>query len=211
MGLTIAPSGAIFLINICVNTQEQLQWALKQSDTTLDCISISANTIYLPTLKCANTWCQDLLLEQGYTKTKQRTAERVLIVTRDPIERWVSGITTYLRIWHKADQTVTALRYSLDQLLSRTLTPDLHTAPQSLFVQHLDPEQLLGFSIADLEQNFPKYLNIVVEPNRYRNSTTQHNFMSWAHEIVLPLADKYRTDLMQIYRADYELIQRITQ
>ena len=192
-----------------MNALEELQRQLGDPDRVLSSIHIDSNTIYIPTLKCANTWCQDLLLEAGYTKTHTRTADRVLIVVRDPIQRWVSGIVTYLRIWHKSDRTPTALRYSLDAVLNQSLTPDLHTAPQSVYVSHLNRDQLLAFDMATVEQTLPKYLNINVEPHRYRNSTAEHDFMRWAHQIVEPLSVQYYDRLREIYSSDYELLSNI--
>ena len=204
-----APQGAIFSLNIYMNALEELQRELDSSDRALDSIHIDSHTIYIPTLKCANTWCQDLLLEAGYIKTHARTADRALIVVRDPIQRWVSGIVTYLQIWHKLDRTPSALRYSLDTVLDRSLTPDLHTAPQSVYVQHLDANQLLAFDMATVEQTLPKYLNINVDPHRYRNSTAQHDFMRWAHTIVAPLSVRYGDRLREIYSSDYALLSKV--
>jgi hypothetical protein len=204
-----APQGAIFSLNIFMNALEELQRELDGPDRVLGSIHIDSHTIYIPTLKCANNWCQDLLLEAGYTKTHSRTADRVLIVVRDPIQRWVSGIVTYLRIWHKSDRTPSALRYSLDTLLDRSLTPDLHTTPQSVYVQHLDADQLLAFDMATVEQTLPKYLNINVEPHRYRNSTAEHDFMRWAHQIVAPLSVRYGDRLREIYSSDYALLSKV--
>lgn len=181
-----------------------LQLNLCDPRTVLDCIQLNSNTIYLPILKCANTLIQDSLAANNYAKTTNRTASRVVIVTRDPIERWVSGIATYMRIWHSDLTTATAARYALDCILAQTLTPDLHTVPQSAYVAHLTANQLIQYDMAHINTFLSTY-NAQPSPNAYRNSTSEHSYMRWISQFIQPLAHKLEPQLRELYKHDYEL------
>lgn len=184
-----------------------LELDLRQHNTVLHAVSINSTTLYMPILKCANTLVQDTLSANNYVKTQERSRPLVLLVTRDPIQRWISGITTYLRLWANTTNP-TQLQYFLHQTLERTLTPDLHTVPQSVYVQHLEPSQILAFDTNSVDQLF-KYLNIQRVSN-YRNSTAEHDYMRWAHSYVLPFAQRHRSRLEETYASDYELLHSLT-
>lgn len=181
-----------------------LQLNLRDPLTVLDCVQLNSSTIYLPILKCANTLIQDSLAANNYAKTKERTASRVVIVTRDPIQRWVSGIATYMRIWHSDATTATAARYELNRILAQTLTPDLHTVPQTAYVAHLMPSQLIQYDMAHISTFLSKY-NAQPSPNAYRNSTQEHSHMRWVTQFIVPLAHKLEPQLRELYKHDYEL------
>lgn len=173
------------------------------------CYQLNSSTIYLPTLKCANTWASDLLAAQGYTTTSTRTAPTVLIITRDPLSRWRSAVVTYMRIHHSDKTTGSALQYTLDMLFESSLILDAHSAPQSQYVQHIPLDQILAFDIATVSTNLAKYLNISIDPHLYRNSTQQHPFMRWADQYLTGYLKRYNSELHTIYQCDYELLKRL--
>lgn len=199
---------------LTVSTSQSLNPKLSNIDLAATeqrhpCYRIRTTTLYLPTLKCANTWASDLFSSLNYPTTHSRSDDTVLIITRDPISRWRSAVATYLRIWHSDISTGSQLQYTLDSLFERSLILDAHSAPQAQYVQHLDISQLMAFDIRTVSTNLAKYLNIHIDPNLYRNTTQQHPFMRWADQYLTRYEKRYNSDLQTIYQCDYELLARL--
>ncbi len=173
------------------------------------CYQLNSNTVYLPTLKCANTWASDLLHSMGYATTTTRTAPTVLIITREPLSRWRSAVATYMRIHHSDKTTGSELQYTLDMLFESSLILDAHSAPQAQYVQHIPLDQILAFDIATVSTNLAKYLNISIDPHLYRNSTQQHPFMRWADQYLDHYLKRYSQQRHTAYACDYELLKRL--
>ncbi len=173
------------------------------------CYAINSSTIYIPTLKCAKTWCQNLLVDLGYSETTVRSAPTVLIVTRDPLSRWRSGIVTYMRIWHSDIKTGAEFCYTLDSLLEKSLILDSHTVPQCSYIADADPANILAFDILNVEQTLPHYLNVNISNNRYKNTTQEHSYMRWADQFMPKYLDRYSNDLVELYSCDYVLLRDV--
>lgn len=111
--------------------------------------------IYVPIPKNATTWTTHVLQMNGwkpitldYTTVDNR---QYVVALRDPIQRWVSGISEYFYHNHRdLYQTVSdndSARLVLEQLVESQLVWDVHTADQTFFLHGIDPAWMIFFKI----------------------------------------------------------------
>jgi hypothetical protein len=85
---------------------------------------------YIPIAKCAHTqlvrWCQS---QQWTCTTANDFTGQYLVVLRDPIDRWLSGMTLFYRL-----QNLTAMHRPL---LTHLVSVDMHTEPQASSVTNI--------------------------------------------------------------------------
>jgi hypothetical protein len=99
---------------------------------------------YLNIPKNASTFTTNLLKDNGWThwNLTNGTYKNVIIVLRDPVERWVSGISTYLCSYvlgenYGSDHFVADYNEAVERLLFDTIVFDDHTAPQTVFINEI--------------------------------------------------------------------------
>lgn len=99
---------------------------------------------YLNIPKNASTFTTNLLKDNGWThwNLTNGTYKNVIIVLRDPIDRWVSGVSTYLCSYvlgenYGSDHFVADYNEAVERLLFDTIVFDDHTAPQTIFINEI--------------------------------------------------------------------------
>lgn len=111
---------------------------------------------YVPIPKNAHTWGRKFFDTQCQMRTPYNwqiddlSDFSFIVFLRDPIERWIKGITTYLMErpdrWQRLLQDYTnGENYNFD-LIFDGVTFDTHTAPQSLFIESLDTNTVTFFN-----------------------------------------------------------------
>lgn len=131
---------------------------------------------FIPIQKNASFWAGDILQDLGWNignifeKDHNLTQEYNIVILRDPITRWCSGITSYLRKHHWMFASnifkLSELRELTDeeftdfidespiiQLLFQKVSFDLSTERQIYFLHNLDPKKTVYFY---LDENFSK-------------------------------------------------------
>ena len=100
--------------------------------------------------KNASTYLSNTLLANGWhyhtLGDDSDKIEHAMVVLKDPVDRWVSGVGTYISSWilgpgYGSDHFVQHYNILSERLLFETLILDDHTTPQVRFVKQL--EQLL--------------------------------------------------------------------
>ena len=99
---------------------------------------------YLSIPKNASTFLTNVFKDQNWThwNLTNGTYKNVIIVLRDPVERWISGIATYLCSYvlgenYGSDHFVADYNEAVERLLFDNIIFDDHTAPQSIFVNEI--------------------------------------------------------------------------
>jgi hypothetical protein len=100
--------------------------------------------------KNASTYLSNTLLANGWhyhtLGNDSDKIEHAMVVLKDPVDRWVSGVGTYITSWilgpgYGSDHFVENYNNLSERLLFETLILDDHTTPQVTFIKQL--EQLL--------------------------------------------------------------------
>jgi len=110
----------------------------------------SKKNFYLNIPKNASTYLSNTLLANGWHyHTLGDDSDKIthaMVVLKDPVDRWVSGIGTYISSWilgpgYGSDHFVENYNNLSERLLFETLILDDHTTPQIAYIRQL--EQLL--------------------------------------------------------------------
>ena len=102
---------------------------------------------FLSIPKNASTYLSNTLLANGWhyhtLGDDSDKIEHAMVVLKDPVDRWVSGVGTYISSWilgpgYGSDHFVQQYNSLSERLLFETLILDDHTTPQVRFVKQLD-------------------------------------------------------------------------
>lgn len=184
-----------------------------------ECMS-SPNTdlmyIYIP--KNASSWTKPNLLDWNWEFYNYHNDnlfhKHSIIVLRDPIERWLSGIAEYFFLKHRNFDTAFTNRTMLDLIFDRIAFDD-HTEKQILFLQNLNLGNATFFYCdIDYRQKFSHFLEKNGMTNRYYNYQFQHvtandpirsKFQKYFSDIITNNS-KYLQKLQWYFSKDYQLI-----
>lgn len=132
--------------------------------------------VYIP--KNASSWTKPNLLDWNWEfynyHTDNLLYKHSLIVLRDPIERWLSGIAEYFFLKHKNLNLNDLNKASLDLIFDRIAFDD-HTESQVLFLQNLNLHNCTFFWCDEKYKiNFSEFLNQNGMTNSYYKYEKQH-------------------------------------
>lgn len=166
-----------------------------------------------------------------YSNISMHSKAQVLVVLRDPMKRWVSGITEYLMMYQQniIDNIVDPNNYDFLPLLGEKLglsllfdriTFDDHSERQVLFLRDIPFQQCMWFySDNNFSKNFSDFLNSIgytntFDQSRKENSADHEEFVKKRklQEFISYLIenDEYRKyNLQQWFWCDYKLIEKV--
>jgi len=153
-----------------------------------------------------------------------------IVIMRDPVSRWVSGMSEYLMMYHQdtIDDIVSPMEYDCLPILGEKLglallfdrmSFDDHTDRQAIFLHGIDLADSRWFLIDQhFNQRFVDFLHSLGYHNAViynENSSSQDSYESHKKQKLQDLL-KYMIDHNQFYRynlekwfwPDYELIER---
>lgn len=148
--------------------------------------------------------------------------KHAMVVLRDPVERWLSGICEYFTLYHR-DIDTTEFNSAFYDLLMEQITFDDHTEKQAYFINGLNPNRITFFWCdADYRLYFSQFLRNqgIPEAARYANYDFQHTTEDrpdgdtrrlkfkniFKHLLDNPV---YLERIKQHYTPDYELINKV--
>lgn len=108
-------------------------------------------TIYVSIPKNASSFVSDWLMENGWTTRRIDSTDPtyVMVILRDPVDRWISGIAQYLEsLWITADQITEGLDKVLFDIVDGF---DDHTWPQHIFFEDVHPTKSRIWFRTDLD------------------------------------------------------------
>jgi hypothetical protein len=178
----------------------------------------NTDLMYVHIPKNASSWTKPNLKDFGWEFYNYHDDDMhdktAMVVLRDPVERWISGIAEYLALYHP--NFILHDLEAMDLIFDRICFDD-HTERQVNFVHGLDRDQCVFF-LCDkhYRQDFSVFLDEQGMPNRYHKYEYQHvseadpmrkKFKNiFAREIQNP---KYLTAVKDYFAADYELINSV--
>lgn len=177
--------------------------------------------MYVHIPKNASSWTKPNLKDWGWEFYNYHTDnlyhKHALIVLRDPIERWLSGIAEYMFLYHKNIDTAHFSKCFFDLVFDKVAFDD-HTEQQVLFLENLDLKNCTFFWCnTQYRELFSYYLNAQGMTNRYFKYEYQHETSTSPErqkfkEIfkqTLEKNSKYITQLDNYFANDYKLIRSI--
>jgi len=190
------------------------------------CMS-SPNTdlMYVNVPKNASSWTKPNLKDIGWEFYNYHYDhlynKHAMIVLRDPIERWLSGICEYFTLYHSGIN-VEQFTPAFYELLMDQVTFDDHTEKQVYFIEGLDPSKCTFFYCNEYYRmaftQFLKNNGYNVDYSRYNyqhttdgrsdGDTTRSTFKKvFKHLLDNP---KFADRLKEHYKDDYRLIQSVS-
>ena len=172
--------------------------------------------VYIP--KNASSWTKPNLKDWGWEFYNYHTDylnKHALVVLRDPVERWLSGIAEYLTLYHTDMQTPF---YETERLIFDRVTFDDHTEKQVKFLEGIDTDRCT-FMMCDsnYRANFSNFIAERLGDNKYHKYAHQHvselcPIRSRFKRIFKRLLDenpKYLDRITQHFADDYKLIEQV--
>lgn len=165
-----------------------------------------------------NEFCSLNLLKSNFFPNYESS----VVVLRDPIERWISGITTYLNLYvadkNDLDSFLKGIKDNkwFFELLFEKITFDDHTEKQIYFLKPFDLSNCFYFYLDNMfEFRFSQfYLGEGIKINfnhEFKNIKTNDSVHKFFTEFLFDSKNaKYKERLKKHYAEDYELINSVT-
>ncbi len=188
-----------------------------------ECMSKSdSDLMYINIPKNASSWTKPNLKDWGWEFYNYHLDnlyhKQALVVLRDPVDRWLSGIAEYLFLYHKNLDIENVSKDFIDLIFDRIAFDD-HTDLQVLFLQKLDLKNCIFFKVDHLyREKFSNFLNSQGMQNRYFNYNYQHTTEQskerkvfrdfFKHTIETDLG--YKNKVINYFHKDYELLDKVS-
>lgn len=173
--------------------------------------------------KNASTLLTNLLVHNGWrhSNVSDPTIQKYIVVLRDPLERWVSGMATYTASWilgpsygseaFNDDFNDLTERFIFDQIVF-----DDHTTPQVQFINQLNPNiPITYFALNyDLRTNLENFLNTKLDwPENINNNATENNYdtknIAQKIQFIVDQNPNYKAKVIDRFSEDYNLLRKI--
>jgi len=186
--------------------------------------SDATDLMYVNIPKNASSWTKPNLKDWGwedYNYHQDRLYNKqAMVILRDPVERWLSGVCEYFTLYH-SDIDVTQFNTAFYDFLMDQLTLDDHTEKQFYFIDGLSHRNITWFwcdsTYRDCFSQFLKEQGFDNKYNRYNYQHTTENRKdgdarrSDFKKIFDPLLknSKYLDKIKNHFNEDYELINSV--
>ena len=170
--------------------------------------------VYIP--KNASSWTKPNLKDfewEFYNYHTDKLDKHALVVLRDPVERWVSGIAEYFTLYHPDFSTWTT---DVFDLVFDRICFDDHTQQQVKFLHGLDTDKCTFFNFTNYRENFGCWIAEHFGKNKYDRYEYQHvSELSPDRKKIKEIFNqqlqnsKYLEQVKNYYTNDYELINQV--
>jgi hypothetical protein len=186
-----------------------------------ECMShADSDFMYIHIPKNASSWTKPNLLDFGwefYNYHDDKLTKNALVVLRDPVDRWLSGIAEYMTLYHEnADVAFMGKPYF--DLVFDKVTFDDHTDLQVKFLHGLDTDSCTFFLCDEnYRELFAKFIEKNYGANKYsrydyqhvsENSPTRKKFKQ-LFKTQLDKNTAYLKKIKEHYAKDYELMNQV--
>jgi len=174
--------------------------------------------MYVHIPKNASSWTKPNLLDYGwefYNYKSDMLDKHALIVLRDPVDRWLSGIAEYLTLYHP---TFTLDCPELIELVFDRVTFDDHTERQVYFIDGIDTSNATFFWCDEnYRLNFSDFITENYGHNKYDRYDYQHvsensperKRFKQVFKQAIEREPKYLSRLKEYFEIDYRLIEQV--
>lgn len=184
----------------------------------------STQYVYLPILKNAHSWTQQFLKDNLGIELEENNQyvhnKKIIIVLRDPIQRWVSGIAQFMSMYDIVKCNELLNNKSFLEVLFDVCKLDLHTRLQLDDIFFVDMRKCLFFrcdnSYTGTMRSFVSTLNktnTIIENNIYHSVTSGNESKKFVYkEMTKIISNSYYHDKISAYLLpDIQLLDYITQ
>ena len=187
-----------------------------------------SNLAYINIPKNASTWVKSQLLtldcyEYNYFKNLELAKMPKLVILRDPIERWISGISWYMTMYHGKlfDKCKDDFSQSiLMEIITNKINFDEHTTPQMQFLQAVDFDNTTFIKVNHTDRVFCKVFSKFFKcelgiDNSFDQEKPQHvaKFKAgqnrWVNFFQSVLDQNLINKLNQYYQDDIRLFNKV--
>lgn len=173
--------------------------------------------------KNSSSWIQSLVAHWclwtpfNYHDNPEILEKTALIILRDPVERWISGICEYISLYHPSFDITNVNETMLDWIFDRIAFDD-HTECQTMFIEKIDPSKAIWFwADNEFSENFINFMLEVGELNdTFRPLPPSNTTASDPKKIINKnffkdqlKNKKYLQKITNYYRNDIQLIRSI--
>jgi hypothetical protein len=183
------------------------------------CMSRSdIDIMYVNIPKNASSWTKPNLQDWGWEFYNYRSDglnKTALVVLRDPVDRWLSGIAEYLTLYHNTMQVPFK---ETEELIFDRITFDDHTERQVKFIEGLDTDNCIFMWCDDkYRSNFSNYIAARLGQNKYHKYDYQHvsehspdrSRFKKIFKQLINNEPKYLNHIKQHFAQDYRLIEQV--
>ena len=177
-----------------------------------------SDLMYIHIPKNASSWTKPNLQDWGwefFNYHQDSLNKHAIIVLRDPIERWISGIAEYFTLYHP--NLSLSFHETYDVIFDK-ITFDDHTERQVNFIDGIDTDNATFFWCdKNYRENFSNFIKEHLGDNAYsrydyqhvsENSPNRHRIKNIITRL-LETEPKYKQQLENYFKRDYELIAKV--
>lgn len=180
-----------------------------------ECMShAGTDLMYINIPKNASSWVKLVLGNQGwefYNYHTDQLDKHAMVVLRDPVDRWLSGIAEYMYLYHRNIDTVHVPQSFFDLVFDRVAFDD-HTESQVLFLQQINLDNCTFFKCnQDFKNNFLNFLNThtdIKEQHVTKDSPERLKFYNIFRQ-QLDTNSKYQQQVEHYFEKDHQLINSV--
>jgi hypothetical protein len=186
-----------------------------------ECMSHSeSDLMYVHIPKNASSWTKPNLQDWGwqfYNYHLDGLNKTAIVVLRDPVERWLSGIAEYFTLYHNQFKTSSCMT-EISNIVFDRITFDDHTEKQVKFIQGLNTDNCIFlWCDCNYSKKFSQLISEKIGSNRYHSYEYQHvsenspdrkYFRNW-FKTILEQEPRYLEQVKRYFRQDYELIEQV--
>ena len=182
--------------------------------------SSKSDFMYVNIPKNASSWTKPNLLDLGWSNYNYHTDnlynKTAIVVLRDPLERWISGMAEYLNRIHPSFKEH-MLNQSFIELIVDRVAFDDHTEKQVLFLQNLNKDNCVFLKCnQSYSESFSAFLNSIGFPNRYYKYNWQNVSSDQERLSIKTIFQKlinnnsdYQKKVEWYFEEDYNLINSV--
>lgn len=176
--------------------------------------------MYVNIPKNASSWTKPNLKDWGWEHFNYHFDnlyhKHAMVVLRDPVDRWLSGVCEYFSLYH-SDIDTNEFNKTFYDLIMDLIVLDDHTEQQHYFVEGLSFNNITFFLCDNnYRLHFSNFLQSQGFDNKYHRYEYQHttagsNIRSKFKKIFEPLLSesKYLNKVQDFYKKDYELMNSV--
>ena len=188
-------------------------------NSTLKHVHFQPQYLHIPV--CASSWGKTIFTATGFEPNGTLNQDYTTVVfLKDPIDRWLSGLATWLTYRLPQHTPLTSVRdnSALLDVLFDTVRQDDHTERQLFFLQNVDVSRAKFFLINDtFNESVNKYFiqNFSTDISNYskENQTTLQGgklIPKQYFRSVLESTPQYLDRVLQFFERDYQFLQKIS-
>lgn len=186
---------------------------------------VDGDVVYIPIPKNSSSYIGKLVLANNwkvanFLKT-ELTNKKIIVVLRDPINRWVSGMAQYLcsaivSQGYTADTIINSWNPVMESLIFDRVIFDDHTEKQLYFINTVPKESCVYFNgVHGVGELLQKYLhehdiNLNIDIDINLEDNIQHQKLTKFLKTLLDQNTKLVDRLKEVYADDYKLINGVT-